>query len=250
MALAIIEAATRAARWIARCTAWTMTSIPLSGRPARSSRCRPAAPGPNRSVPTPPARCCSEGRRCPMSQLPIATNYDLSPLRRQRAQAAGDPRGSGTTIRRDTPHETKRAICRTAFDAASPISTSPTSTAPPARRRNGVRRDPEDGLRRAARRTRDLVQGRLSDVARPPTANGAAASTLSSVRGRASSGWGSTMSTSSISHRFDPDTPLEETMGALDAIVRSGKALYVGLSSTIRPRTRAAAILTELGTPA
>ena len=33
------------------------------------------------------------------------------------------------------------------------------------------------------------------------------------------------------SHRFDPDTPLEETMGALDAAVRSGKALYVGISS-------------------
>ena len=33
------------------------------------------------------------------------------------------------------------------------------------------------------------------------------------------------------SHRFDPDTPLEETMGALDAAVRSGKALYAGLSS-------------------
>ena len=33
------------------------------------------------------------------------------------------------------------------------------------------------------------------------------------------------------SHRFDPDTPLEETMGALDAIVRSGRALYAGISS-------------------
>ena len=33
------------------------------------------------------------------------------------------------------------------------------------------------------------------------------------------------------SHRFDPDTPLEETMGALDAAVRQGKALYVGISS-------------------
>ena len=52
------------------------------------------------------------------------------------------------------------------------------------------------------------------------------------------------------SHRFDPDTPLEETMGALDAIVRSGKALYVGLSSYNSERTReAAAILKDLGTP-
>jgi L-glyceraldehyde 3-phosphate reductase len=52
------------------------------------------------------------------------------------------------------------------------------------------------------------------------------------------------------SHRFDPDTPLEETMGALDHIVRSGRALYVGISSYNSERTRqAAAILKDLGTP-
>ncbi|MGB0660070.1 MAG: L-glyceraldehyde 3-phosphate reductase [Mangrovicoccus sp.] len=52
------------------------------------------------------------------------------------------------------------------------------------------------------------------------------------------------------SHRFDPDTPLEETMGALDAIVRSGRAQYVGISSYNSKRTREAiAILNDLGTP-
>jgi L-glyceraldehyde 3-phosphate reductase len=52
------------------------------------------------------------------------------------------------------------------------------------------------------------------------------------------------------SHRFDPDTPLEETMGALDAAVRQGKALYVGISSYSDDRTREAAdILASLGTP-
>jgi L-glyceraldehyde 3-phosphate reductase len=52
------------------------------------------------------------------------------------------------------------------------------------------------------------------------------------------------------SHRFDPDTPLEETMGALDAAVRQGKALYVGISSYSPEKTReAAAILERLGTP-
>jgi L-glyceraldehyde 3-phosphate reductase len=52
------------------------------------------------------------------------------------------------------------------------------------------------------------------------------------------------------SHRFDPDTPLEETMGALDTAVRQGKALYVGISSYSPDKTRrAAAILDELGTP-
>jgi L-glyceraldehyde 3-phosphate reductase len=52
------------------------------------------------------------------------------------------------------------------------------------------------------------------------------------------------------SHRFDPETPLEETMGALDRAVRSGKALYVGISSYSAQRTReAVAILRRLGTP-
>jgi len=52
------------------------------------------------------------------------------------------------------------------------------------------------------------------------------------------------------SHRFDPDTPLEETMGALDTAVRSGRALYVGISSYNSHRTRqAATILSQLGTP-
>jgi L-glyceraldehyde 3-phosphate reductase len=52
------------------------------------------------------------------------------------------------------------------------------------------------------------------------------------------------------SHRFDPETPLEETMGALDTAVRQGKALYVGISSYSPERTREAeAILRDLGTP-
>src|SRR5216117_739381 len=52
------------------------------------------------------------------------------------------------------------------------------------------------------------------------------------------------------SHRFDPETPLEETMGALDTAVRQGKALYIGISSYSAERTiEAAAILRRLGTP-
>jgi L-glyceraldehyde 3-phosphate reductase len=52
------------------------------------------------------------------------------------------------------------------------------------------------------------------------------------------------------SHRFDPETPLEETMGALDTAVRSGRALYAGISSYSAERTREAyQILRDLGTP-
>jgi L-glyceraldehyde 3-phosphate reductase len=52
------------------------------------------------------------------------------------------------------------------------------------------------------------------------------------------------------SHRFDPDTPLEETMGALDTAVKSGRALYAGISSYSAERTaEAAGIMRRLGTP-
>jgi L-glyceraldehyde 3-phosphate reductase len=52
------------------------------------------------------------------------------------------------------------------------------------------------------------------------------------------------------SHRYDPDTPLEETIGSLDTAVRSGRALYAGISSYSGERTReAATIARELGTP-
>jgi L-glyceraldehyde 3-phosphate reductase len=52
------------------------------------------------------------------------------------------------------------------------------------------------------------------------------------------------------SHRFDPETPLEETMGALASAIQQGKALYAGISSYSAPRTReAAAILRDLGVP-
>jgi L-glyceraldehyde 3-phosphate reductase len=52
------------------------------------------------------------------------------------------------------------------------------------------------------------------------------------------------------SHRFDQNTPIEETMGALDYAVRSGRARYIGISSYASPRTReAVTILRELGTP-
>ncbi len=52
------------------------------------------------------------------------------------------------------------------------------------------------------------------------------------------------------SHRFDPETPMEETLGALDFAVRSGKALYAGISSYSAERTaQAVAIMRQLGTP-
>ena len=82
------------------------------------------------------------------------------------------------------------------------------------------------------------------------TATGARASTCSRASTRACGRMGLDYVDIFYSHRFDPDTPLEETMGALDTAVRQGKALYVGISSYSPEKTReAAAILRELGTP-
>ncbi len=82
-------------------------------------------------------------------------------------------------------------------------------------------------------------------------ANGAAANTSLSSLDQSLRRMGLDYVDIFYSHRFDPDTPLEETMGALDTAVRQGKALYAGISSYSSQRTHeAAAILKRLGTPA
>ena len=104
--------------------------------------------------------------------------------------------------------------------------------------RGELRADPAAGLPPLPRRARDLQQGGLRHVARPLRRVG-----LAQVRARLAGpeprrGWGSTTSTSSTRTGFDPDTPLEETLGALDTAVRQGKALYAGISSYSAERTR------------
>ena len=83
-----------------------------------------------------------------------------------------------------------------------------------------------------------------------PTGTWARASTCSRASTRAWQRMGLDYVDVFYSHRLDPDTPLEETMGALDTAVRQGKALYVGISSYSARRTEEAiAILERLGTP-
>ncbi len=85
---------------------------------------------------------------------------------------------------------------------------------------------------------------------RDPTASGARASICWRASTRASRGCGLDYVDIFYSHRFDPQTPLRETMGALDTAVRQGKALYVGISSYSPQRTaEAIEILNGLGTP-
>ena len=98
------------------------------------------------------------------------------------------------------------------------------------------------------RRAGHLHQGRVRHVARPVRRVGFPQVPDSPRWTSRCAGWAWTTSTSSTRHRPDPDTPLEETMGALDAAVRAGKALYVGISSYPPSQTReAAAILRRAG---
>ena len=134
--------------------------------------------------------------------------------------------------------------------SASPTSTSPTTTArPTARRRRTSAASWPRTLRPTA--TSSSSRRRPATTCGPgPTATGARASTCWPRSTSRSARMGLDYVDIFYSHRVDPETPLEETMGALDTAVRQGKALYVGISSYSAERTRAAAeILRSLGTP-
>ncbi|TYB89200.1 L-glyceraldehyde 3-phosphate reductase [Oceaniovalibus sp. ACAM 378] len=150
----------------------------------------------------------------------------------------------------DTPHETKRAICRTAFDHGITHFDLANNYGPPPGSAEvafgEILRSDFAGYRdelvissKAGYKMWDGPYGQLGSRKYLIASCDASLKRL-----------GVDYVDIFYSHRFDPDTPLEETMGALDQIVRSGKALYVGISSYNSERTRAAAaILKELGTP-
>ena len=150
----------------------------------------------------------------------------------------------------DTPHELKRELCRTAFDHGITHFDLANNYGPPP----------------------GSAESSFGEILRTDFANYRDELVISSKAGYGMwegpyGEWGSRKYLISscdqslkrlgldyvdifYSHRFDPDTPLEETMGALDQIVRSGKALYAGISSYNSERTRqAVAILKDLGTP-
>lgn len=150
----------------------------------------------------------------------------------------------------DTPHELKRELCQTAFDLGITHFDLANNYGPPA----------------------GSAESAFGEILRTDFANYRDEMVISSKAGYMMwdgpyGEWGSRKYLISscdqslkrmgldyvdifYSHRYDPDTPLEETMGALDQIVRSGKALYAGISSYNSERTReAVAILNDLGTP-
>ncbi len=150
----------------------------------------------------------------------------------------------------DTPHQTKRAICRTAFDLGITHFDLANNYGPPP----GSAEEAFGELLRtdfAAHRDEMVISTKAGYHMWPgPYGEWGSRKYLLSSLDQSLRRMGLDYVDIFYSHRFDPNTPLEETMGALDQAVRSGKALYAGVSSYNSQRTReAVAILKDLGTP-
>jgi L-glyceraldehyde 3-phosphate reductase len=150
----------------------------------------------------------------------------------------------------DTAHETKRAICQTAFDLGITHFDLANNYGPPA----GSAESAFGEILRtdfAGYRDELIISSKAGYLMWDgPYGEWGSRKNLIASCDQSLKRLGLDYVDIFYSHRFDPDTPLEETMGALDHIVRSGKALYAGISSYNSERTRqAVAILDDLGTP-
>ncbi len=188
-----------------------------------------------------------------MTYVPAADRYDRMVYRRCGASGVRLPAislGLWHNFGHDTPHATKRAICRTAFDLGINHFDLANNYGPPP---GSAEEAFGEILRTDFRGLRDelLISSKAGYYMWPGTFGewGSRKSLVSSCD-QSLKRMGIDYVDIFYSHRFDPDTPLEETMGALDYIVRSGRALYAGISSYNSAQTRkAAAILKDLGTP-
>jgi len=150
----------------------------------------------------------------------------------------------------DTPHEVKRALCRTAFDHGITHFDLANNYGPPP---GSAEEAFGEILRTDFRGLRDelIISSKAGyRMWDGPYGEWGSRKSLIASCDASLKRMGLDYVDVFYSHRFDPETPLEETMGALDRIVRSGRALYVGLSSYNARRTvEAVAILNDLGTP-
>ena len=150
----------------------------------------------------------------------------------------------------DSSHDTKRKICQTAFDHGITHFDLANNYGPPA----GSAEESFGEILRtdfAGYRDELIISSKAGwDMWDGPYGDGGSRKYLMASCDQSLKRLGLDYVDIFYSHRFDPDTPLEETMGALDQIVRSGKALYVGISSYNSETTRKAeSILKDLGTP-
>jgi L-glyceraldehyde 3-phosphate reductase len=188
-----------------------------------------------------------------MAYMPSDDRYDRMMYRRCGASGLMLPAvslGLWHNFGHDTPHETKRAICQTAFDHGITHFDLANNYGPPA---GSAEEAFGDILRTDFAHVRDelIISSKAGyHMWNGPYGEWGSRKYMIASCDRSLKRMDLDYVDIFYSHRFDPDTPLEETMGALDYIVRSGRALYAGISSYNSAKTReAAAILKSLGTP-
>jgi len=188
-----------------------------------------------------------------MTYHPAETRYDKMPYNRCGASGLKLPAislGLWHNFGHDTRHDIKRAMCQTAFDAGITHFDIANNYGPPP---GSAEEAFGDILRTDFRDFRDelVISTKAGyEMWNGPYGEWGSRKYLVASCDQSLKRTGLDYFDIFYSHRFDPDTPLEETMGALDYIVRSGRALYVGISSYNSVQTRrAVAILKDLGTP-
>ena len=189
-----------------------------------------------------------------MTYVAAPDRYERMPYRRTGRSGLKLPvvsLGLWNNFGADRPLETSRAIVRRAFDLGITHFDLANNYGPPyGSAEETFGRLLASDLAPYRDELVDLDEGRLRHVARPVRRVGLAQVPAREPRPEPRAGMGLDYVDIFYSHRLDPETPLEETMGALDAAVRQGKALYAGISSYSPEETReAAAILSGLGTP-
>ena len=188
-----------------------------------------------------------------MTYVPAADRYDRMVYNRCGKSGVKLPAvsiGLWHNFGHDTPHETKQAICRTAFDSGITHFDLANNYGPPA---GSAEHAFGSILAEDFKGYRDelIISSKAGyDMWAGPYGEWGSRKYLVASCDQSLKRMGLDYVDIFYSHRFDPETPLEETMGALDYIVRSGRALYAGISSYNTERTReAVAILKDLGTP-
>ncbi len=184
---------------------------------------------------------------------PAADRYDKMVYRRcgnSGVQLPAISLGLWHNFGEDTPHATKRAMCQTAFDLGITHFDLANNYGPPP----GSAEEAFGEILKAdfaGHRDELIISSKAGyDMWPGPYGEWGSRKYLIASCDQSLKRMGLDYVDIFYSHRFDPDTPLEETMGALDHIVRSGRALYAGISSYNSQRTREAiAILKDLGTP-
>jgi L-glyceraldehyde 3-phosphate reductase len=188
-----------------------------------------------------------------MTYVPTASRYDTFPYRRTGRSGLKLPAislGLWHNFGHDKPYDTQRAIARRAFDLGITHFDLANNYGPPygsaetnfGRMIQDDFRPFRDELIISSKAGYDMWPGPYGDWG----SRKYLLASLDQSLGRLGLDYVDIF----YSHRFDPETPLEETVGALDTAVRSGKALYVGISSYSSEKTREAArLLRELGTP-